>query len=610
MQIPVYGDQQVGVSTLPTPQQPKVDQAAKAVVDLGSAIGDTGAHIFDFAAHQYQKAIETMVTDSKTKLLSSTLAIENNHYNKKGKDALDVTPAMDYYKKVDSEIYNSIPNAEAKRQYKLHTSLNQVKFETNIHNHTARELDIYNKESAAGLADVEFQRLANFKDNPSEFDLNNPKSQINAYRAAEANVLAQHGIDGSLDNLDAGNPAFKAGINKATSKALEFYIHHLADTSPSSANEKLKEVRGLLEPATLLRLEDRVKSVNDKTVALSEAMTLSKEMGPEKLLADDVDGSKYHGNVKLAPFDIQGMMKKVREKYADKPDVVTHVEATLNKMKAEHYEAAREQRETNTDYVYGQLASGASPSSVYASRQYQELPGKDKKSVQDYVRAQQREVEHETYKRKSEAEIARAKLRQQQQEAYEVLISTLSPDDILKMSKADIQHKAGEIGTTRVAQLLALKGRYEKDEHALSTAKVEETGLKEVMVEAGYDWAFNSTKSAEEKRIYGKVLSDVTDVIREEGMVTGKAVTPERKKEIYRERLLKVHVMKNSFLSRFTGSGTTEVERPMFDTDPYNIVVDGASSEDVAMAASVLASKGIKHPSPSMLKRAVQELKR
>jgi len=173
------------------------------------------------------------------------------------------------------------------------------------------------------------------------------------------------------------------------------------------------------------------------------------------------------------------------------------------------------------------------------------------------------------------------------------------------MSTADIQHKVARLGPVNMAKLLNLKKQYGSDEKKLETDKAEEQGLKEEMVKAGYDWVDNRDKNPDQRRTYGKALDKVTSAIREEGKNTGKPVSPERKREIYKEQLLTVHMTKKGYFGTQFG---TSVDRPMFEVEPYSVKVEGAKPEDVVWAVHYLNSKGIKNPSYDVIQNAVKAL--
>ena len=600
MNIPVLNETNVSnTNALPTPQRPTSSPVTQALGQVGEAVQSVGSELMNFAHQEYVKANSAVVMGRVAELNKQRINLMNDPKSglliKQGEQAANITPTgMDAFSKLHDGLRVGL-NPEQLRLFNEHTASQPGEVQLQLMRHEAEQGKVVQQTNSKSLVDTDQQLLSTLFRDPVAFD-----KQLAVTRAHELDRLHLHGF--STDSQTA-----KDALQKLTSDAWTENINAVMTEKPEQARHLFEIHQDELEPHQRIATGQRVKSTADKVLALTESMQINSSLGPQALLAADTDGSKYHGNVKLAPFDLQGMMAEVRKKHGDNPELVDHIESNLVRMKQEHTEAAREQRETNTDYAYGALAEGRPASEVYASRQYQELSGKDKKSIQDYVKAQKHEVERNSREARTLGLAERAEHRYQQQQAYEDFIGTNSPEEIRDMPKAEIQHMAGKIGTSRVTQLLGLKKKYMDDEHSFSTAKAEELEVKQTMVDAGYDWAFNKDKSADEKHIYGKMLDRVTEVIREEGVATGKPVLSERKKEIYKEQLLKVHMAKQGFLGTRIGSS---VERSLFETDPYNVEVEGANQEDVAMAVSILSNKGIKHPSYEVIQNAVKMLKK
>lgn len=600
--IPRYDESQVQTTGLPTPRAQGLGPDAFGA-GIAQGLGEGAEVAFHVAKQEKAKADSAAVAGRIAEAQNYTIDYltnpETGLLNKKGKDAIGIeTKALQDFDKRSGEILQSLTNKTQQQAFVQHTAEQRNHFMLQVNRHERAETEKYHISEAGAHVDATLKMASlNYQD-PKLFNQN-----VTELKTAAANYSMLNGW---------GQEQASGFEGEVLSKAYENAIHQLADRDPGRAMEWFNKDKDKLEPAAMQRLEDKLKHVTTGTRALAAAQDLIATHGPDKLLADDKDGTKYHGNVKLAPFDIAGMMEEVRKAHPDDPDLVERIRGNLLEQKSEHDEAAREQRETNTDYVYGILAKKGlkGASEVYASEQYRQMSGKDQEAVHHEVVRQQREIEHEQRERRSEARAARMEHKMAQQDAFENWMGTHEIDDIHSMSKADIQHMTGKIGVANVNRLLAKKKEVDGNEKKLGTAKAEELGVKEAMVEAGMDWAFNSTKSAEEKRTYGKVLSRVTDAIREEGTATGKEITPERKKEIYKEQLLKVHLMKKGFFGDLPYiGGPTSKEGFMFEADPYNVVIEGAQQEDVAMAVSFLSSRGIKHPSMDVIKEAVTRLK-
>ena len=600
MNIPVLNETNVSnTNALPAPQRPTSSPVTQALGQVGEAVQGVGSELMNFAHQEYVKANSAVVMGRVAELNKQRINLMNDPKSglliKQGEQAANITPTgMDAFSKLHDSLRVGL-NPEQLRLFNEHTASQPGEVQLQLMRHEAEQGKVVQRGNAKSLVDSDRQVLSTLWPDPVAFDKQLDKNK--------AHILDALHIDG----FSADSDRARDEIKKEAADAWVGMIQATMEKNPEQAKHLFEVHQDELEPHQRIAIGQRVKSTADKVLALTESTQINSNLGPQALLVADTDGSKYHGNVKLAPFDLQGMMAEVRKKHSDNPELVDHIESNLVRMKQEHTEAAKEQRETNTDYAYGALAEGRPASEVYASRQYQELSGKDKKSIQDYVKAQKHEAERNSREARSERRASRMEARLAEQDEYELFLGTHSPDEIMHMSNADIQHKVGKLGTTNMTKLLNLKKQYGSNEKKLATDKAEELGLKEEMVTAGYDWAFSSSKDADQKRTYGKALDRVTTAIREEGQATGREVTPERKKEIYKEQLLKVHMAKQGILG--TGIGSS-VERSLFETDPYNVEVEGANQEDVAMAVSILSNKGIKHPSYEVIQNAVRMLKK
>jgi hypothetical protein len=612
VKIPTLDSSPVSTNQLATPQVPASSSDTQALSGFGKTLQGVGSEMMDYAAEENAKANSAVVMGRIAKLNENRLKMMHNPgqgtdaglLTRQGEEALNISQnGIETFDKLYGQAMEGL-SPEQTRLFQQHTANERNEVLLQLNRHEAEQGKVLQTANAKALVDTHEQVLGTLY-----MDMGPEGSFQYRLKQLQAAVLDQAHMHG----FGSDSPVAQNMVAEATSKAYENAIHQLADRQPSAAMEKFREVKDKLEPAAAARLEDKLKHVTIGTQALAISQDLVSKYGPDKLLSDDKDGTKYHGNVKLAPFDLSGMMKQVRADYPDNPDLVERIRGNLIEQKAEHDQAARDQRESNTDYVYGILAKKGlkGAGEVYASEQYRNLSGKDQEAVRADVLRKQKEIDYEARQQRAEARAARIERKANQQDAFENWLGSHDVDELHNMSRADIQHMSHKIGTTNVNKLLAKKREVDKNEHALANDKAEELGLKEMMVEAGYDWAFNSSLGADQKKTYGRLRDRVTDAIREEGVATGKQVTPERKKEIYREQLLKVHMMKNSFFGDLPLiGGPTSSEAHLFEADPYNVVVEGAQQEDVAMAVSVLASKGIRHPSYEVIQNAVRALKR
>ncbi len=293
MNIPTLNEQNVTTSNVQAaPQRSLADPAAHALGYLGNTLQGVGHETMDYAHQQQVKANSSAVMDAYATTSLKIADADQKFRKREGQDAQDVAPAIEEYDKISNEGLDGLHNPEQKRLLKMKMEGEKLTFSKNLYRHAAEQADILNKKNSAAVMDIETQKLSSYFRDPSQYDISNPTSQINKLRAAAADNMYMHGVP-------EGDPAFKDGIDKATSKAYVDRIKLLNADNPGEAEHFYQVHQDDIEPHERESLQKMVSTSNDESKGITNAQKMKEhirindktETEMKAMLLDDAKGN-------------------------------------------------------------------------------------------------------------------------------------------------------------------------------------------------------------------------------------------------------------------------------------------------------------------------------
>jgi len=223
---------------------------------------------------------------------------------------------------------------------------------------------------------------------------------------------------------------------------------------------------------------------------------------------------------------------------------------------------------------------------------------------QAYREKHELEREQRADKREARSDARQTRLEQKQNQ-LEITAAYDDPDLLTSHTDADLQKLAPQIGYVNVKKLQNQRHKYLKDDSALEHAKVDRDVLVNEMADAGMKYVITPAKAdTEEYKATAKIKAKVEQQMRYEAERGGKAVSPDRQREIIREQMLKVHVTKAGRMW-----GINEDDVPQYQASADNYDFPGIPSEDMAMVVTALRKRGIE-PTYDQVKNGLAAFKK
>ena len=465
MEIPVYRENQVEPTVLPTPRMPGDSPAGQALEGAGKTLEGVAGQAFDLAREERIKANASVVMDAYVNVSKKALNLKNDALSKKGKDAL----VFDKYLSDYDEFYNSVKvnlTPEQQSLLDMRAAHEKLSFETTLHRHAREQSTALNNANAKALVDIEEQKLAVNYRVPSDFDIKNPASQINKFRASVADQLNMNGIHDT-------EPAFKDAMDKATSRAYADRIKLLMNENPKEAKHFLEVHQDEMEPHELERLKKEVAHLEAEQNGIGAAMS-------------------YLDDIKTGKKSETDITKELYEKFKDDPTTFKIAQAELNHL----YTQNRADQVASTVSIAGSLEAkideatakgqGASVAFLKNTDEYKQLS----QMAADGNKAAATELSKvRSYAAKVQREETRLVKQQQSLNRQFFMLKIGDPQTLPKMSKEEIYNQGRDAGLS-INQIKQVWGEHDKlVKESMTPAQMHNNNISTDMVNRVLDKA-------------------------------------------------------------------------------------------------------------------------
>lgn len=586
-QIPRYDEAQVQTNVLPTPQMSGNSPGAQALGGLGHTLGGIGGQLQQQAEEQKQFADSSATMEARVSLNKGVLSLQTQALSRQGHAALDNKEMYDEFDKLYSDHANLMKNDTQRRLFAQQTAEDKNQFALSLERHAAEQGKTLGQNNALALVDTDMQKLSTLYRDPAAFG-----QQLLVTQAHALDALHMHGIADS-------DPVAAEKLAEIKSQAWVDNIRQTMVTNPAQA-QHLFEVH-----------QDEIFA--HEREGLKSSITVKTDEYAGMAAAD-----------RVTPFILQGdkteteLVQMVRNDptIKDNFEARKHAEAQVRF----DYQTAKNSRAELVGDLGGKvekaitagIANGrpVSPRELAALPEYNALVQNGSKEAlaeahrfMADVNQEQDRIERKQHERKREAKSDAAESRRELKEQQQELTAALDdPDTLLTATVAQINQLAPRIGYAGVQRLKASRSRYLKDDTALEKAKVDKDILVDEMAGAGMKYVDGMAKAGtDDFNTTAKIKAKVDQQIRYEAAKLGKSVSMDRQREIIREQMLKVHVLKKGVL------WDSHPEVPQFEAKPEDYEIPGASRQAIGTVVSVLRQRGIE-PTYGMVQQGVKLL--
>ncbi len=310
MQLPQYNER-VEPNTLPVANYDTGDPVAKAAEGLGKTIEGVGGQMQDFAYQEKVKADKTVVRDSYVNFSKEIIDLESDGLRRKGKDAFDVDSYNQKFSEIKDKYKSQLNNKNQNFMFDNQTKMEEIRFTTSLHRHSAIEADELNKGNAKAQTEMDEQKLSLGYQDPANYDEKNPNSMISKFLVSADEQAKIHG-------LSEKDPEYQEVMAGARSKAYVDRIKLLMTDRPSEALKFYKEHESDINVEQRETLGKTLEHLSDEQQGMNAAFSY---------LTDITNGKKSETEI----------TKELHDKFADNPGSFKVAQAELNHLYAQNH---------------------------------------------------------------------------------------------------------------------------------------------------------------------------------------------------------------------------------------------------------------------------------
>lgn len=510
--IPTY-EKQIDAIALPGVRQasnasPGMFRGPQLAGQLGQAAENAGDEWQARATELQQKQNTAAATDLEAKFLNESSDYKIKARERLGQNAAGLpVEAGQWYGETVKKYLDQAPNDAVKQTLGVILTKHQAGFHVYIGDHTAQQLD--------KAADDGFKANVAANINAAATDPSSAADYASRITASVNAIAKIKGMPAEVrDQLLAENLS-----NMHTGVVNSLMMH-----SPKSALGYFAANKDGIMGEQRLHLEKMLKAANDANDAIAGADTVWKALGPK------VDGQ---------PVQLDVMESKIREMYAGDAAKIKDTIAEVRSRAEAFNSAERERGASRINAVMDRLAQGASLAQVRQSPDFQLLAGEEKQRIIEHVEslASTRASRAAAMEARADAAESRAE-RRRYKAAFASYLDYSSPDNIAKVSEAEIRSKLPEFGPERTEALLKTK-RGLSSPQRIAEAKMDTEDFNNVAQKFGLR-PFETKQSEDDKAALGEFKFRAEHVIQQVQENLKRPLTRQEKLDVMNQEATKM----------------------------------------------------------------------